>query len=278
MMSDQVATLNRLGYFGGWNADTGSAVPGSKAKAGVLSFDTPTWNRPVAKTLLPRLRALGRAPAPGDVIAVPAPDNYGDAGRMTAAIQSAVLKFRTDGVTHVILLDNTGQLSLFFTTGATNQGYHPRIGVNSATSMQALVDSGASDGRAWAGAMGLGWKPSFDLSAQAATKYETRAGAACLKLLTAKTGQRYASVNERAVALIDCNFLAFVDQGLDFATTRTRNGFRTSIEGFARTFADTTTLSTLFSPTHHDGLTGGYDMKWDSSCTCTRYVGSHLIP
>jgi len=93
------------------------------AHVGVVLDDSPTvdiaWNR----YMLPALQALHVAVKPADVVRV----NTTDSSAQSSQASSAVLKFRTDGVDHVIYFSGfLGQLA--FTQTADSQGYHPRYG------------------------------------------------------------------------------------------------------------------------------------------------------
>ena len=33
-----------------------------------------------------------------------------------------------------------------------------------------------------------------------------------------------------------------------------------------------------YGPGRHDGAQRGFDMKWDTECSCARYTGQHEIP
>ena len=278
MMADEVDVLSRLKYFGGWDARLGQANPVAKAKLGVLYLDTPSWTRPLHKILLPGLARLGYPIAPADQQGMPKPQSTSDIASLTAAVQAAVLKFRADNVTHVVVLDASGTMTLLFTTAAKNQGYLPRLGANTATGMQALVDSGAVAANQLAGAVGLGWIPSLDLSAAAAAKYETPTGKKCLALLRAKTGQTYPSANERSIALSDCDFVNFLKAVGDKSVALDERGFQAAANAMGTSYASTGTLQTILSPTKHDVVAAGYDMIWDTACKCAKYVGSHIIP
>ena len=228
--------------------------------------------------LLPALKQAGYAPASTDVISVPAPQSTSDLGAVAAATASAVLKFRSDGVSHALVLDLSGTLTLLFSTSAHNQGYSPRLGANSASGMQALYDGGDISGDQLRGAMGLGWIPSVDLPVAQQGKYRSSAATACLNLM-AKAGAQFKDANARAIALGDCDQIGFMKTVLDkVSALPSRVTFRQAAERLGTSFISTGTLHTRLGPGQHDALTAGYDMQWDSTCKCAKYVGSHLIP
>lgn len=60
-----------------------------------------------------------------------------DDAKAIADIQAAQLRFRSDGVTHVIALEVNGQV--FFGRDADTRHYRPRYGVNSAGGLQGFA-------------------------------------------------------------------------------------------------------------------------------------------
>ena len=52
-----------------------------------------------------------------------------------------------------------------------------------------------------------------------------------------------------------------------------------AIESFRGSFPTAGSLGLYFSPTQHDGIEYGYDLEFDESCACTKYVrGPYRIP
>ena len=74
-----------------------------------------------------------------------------------------MLRFRTEGVTHVIPVDEDGVLTLLFTTSADGQGYRPRYGLGS-QSGGTLIASQAPPSQ-FERAVGMGWLPVLDVPA-----------------------------------------------------------------------------------------------------------------
>lgn len=81
--------------------------------------------------------------------------------RQASGAASAVLRFRSNNVTHVLSSDS---FVAFFMLPAEDQGYRPRYGLNSyhvpAAALQALVPP-----RQLAGSLGIGWLPVSDVDA-----------------------------------------------------------------------------------------------------------------
>jgi hypothetical protein len=276
MMADEVSVLRRTGYFSAWDYTTG--MPGAlPVKLGVLSLDTPQWERPLVSTLLPGLARAGHAVDQADVIRVHSPKSQAEIGQTVNDVQGAVLKFRSDSVTHVILLDANGSLTLLFAKPAQGQHYFPRLGINSASGVQPLADQGVLGNDQLNGAVGLGWIPSVDLPAAVSPGYATAASKRCLKVMLERTGNDYTST-AAATAFGICdmgNLLAAGIRGAGPGITNT--SVRRAIESLGSSFASAALPEEFFGPSRHDGTQRGFDMRWDTDCTCMKYTGSHEI-
>jgi hypothetical protein len=277
MMADQVATLKKLNYFTGWNPSTGQAGP-NPVKVGILSVDTPKWARPLRSVLLPRLSAIGHAVDSANVVEVYNPSSTADTGKTASDLQNATLKFQSNGVTHVLVLDANGSLTLLWAPNAKNQRYFPRLGVNSATGAQALKDAGIMGNDQLNGAMGLGWFPSLDLPAAETTKYATAQTNRCLELIKKKTGQTFTSTNAASLALTKCDMGWFFElAGRSVGGALNLQSITSAIEAVGDAYRPALTPSVRISAGRHDGIVQGYEITWDTGCTCAKYVGKHRI-
>ena len=278
MMADQVNTLKRLRYFTGWDSVRGEASA-TPAKLGVLSLDLPQWQRPLKSVLLPRLSAAGYPVDSENVYAVYSPTNTSEASRTAADVNNATLRFRQSGVTHVVVLDGSGLVTLLFAQSARQQNYYPRLGMNTGSGAQALYDAGTVDNEFLEGAVGLGWMPAIDLSARAGNSYATAATRYCLQVMKARTGQTFTSTNAAGLALSKCDMGFLTAQALRRAGKNpTLDSAQNAIEAIRGGYDSPLIPSTFFGATRHDAADLGFDMKWDTGCRCTRYVGKHTIP
>ncbi|MDP9100947.1 MAG: hypothetical protein M3N21_02225 [Actinomycetota bacterium] len=277
MMADEVGVFRRTGYFSAW--DYGTGKPGAlPVKLGILSLDTPQWERPLESTLLPALARAGHPVAGTDVVRVHSPKSQAEIAQSVNDVQGAVLKFRTDGVTHLILLDANGSLTLLFAKPAQGQRYFPRLGINSASGVQALADQGVIGNDQLGGAIGLGWIPSVDLPAAASPKYATNASRRCLKVMKTYTGNDYTST-AAATAFGICDMGNLFSAGVRGAGSRiTSTSVRTALESLGTGFAAAALPEEFYGPARHDGTQRGFDLQWSTDCTCALYAGAHEIP
>ena len=144
-------------------------------KIGLISWDDPEYRYAMNNGWLAALHAAGLKETDVRYIAIPAdPGTISDA---SAAISSAVLRFRREGIDHVFISDGpagifagTG-LTLLFLENAQTQGYKPRYGFNTNNSPDfdshpkaQLVDMLAIDSQDTAAANDAGIRPTRSAS------------------------------------------------------------------------------------------------------------------
>jgi hypothetical protein len=280
MMSAEVPSLVRQNYFSGWNTTTGVAANGVPAKLGVLSFDTLNWSQPLRHVMLPALARAGHAVDPSDVQEVAYPSQTTDIGSTVTQIQSAVLRFRQDGVTHVIVLDGNGSMTLYMLNNMRGQHYYPRLGINSATGAETLATQYHQDTQSFNGAVGIGWLPLLDLPPGIGDKHFTSRTKDCITMIEKRTGQSFPDTNSASIALAYCDELHLIaDAAAKAGPVINRDTASAAIESFRGNFPTVGSLGLYFSPTQHDGIEYGYDLEFDESCACTKYVrGPYRIP
>ena len=267
-----VRSLVRQNYFTGWNSTTGQAGP-NPVKIGVLGVDVPEWTRPLKSVLLPALRAAGHPVSSADVRMIYNPGSTTEDSITLRDIANAALKFRQDGVTHVILLDTGGQLLTFFGKDAQSQHYYPRYGVHSGSGVQGIYDAGLVSNEQLNGMVGLAWNPGLDLSASAADKYQNASTKHCLQVMKQRTGQTYTSTNAASLALSYCDELYLLADAINRAgAVINLQTVMTAIEAIHFSFQPAGLASAYFGPGRHDAVETGWDQKWDTSCKCNKYV------
>src|SRR5205085_2589904 len=109
-------------------------------------------------------------------------------------------KFRQDGVTHVILRDERGLLTLLFLNNAQSQHYFPRYGFTTQNGPQTLADPGDIPKQQLRGSMGIGWSPQLDITPAQNTDegpYSNAARRRCIALYKAH-GITFADTNAEA--------------------------------------------------------------------------------
>jgi hypothetical protein len=270
--------LKDEGYFSGWDATLGQPAQ-TKAKVGIITYDFPTFSHAVEQVMVPALRVLGHAPDPQDIRKVTWLQSNSDAGALAAAVSSAVLRFRQDGVTHVIILDERALITLLFIREADSQRFRPRYGLNSTNGAQVLVTGGNLNPEQLNGALGMGWYPQFDVAAADNPDdgpYSNNARRKCIALMKAK-GFTFEDANAQAVALGGCNNLYFLQQVINAVNgPLNRDTFLAAVNGLGTRFENAETFLNRFSATQHDGVAAVRQWKWDSGCSCGKYTSGNI--
>jgi len=248
----QAERFTRMGFFG--NLAT--------ARVGVLYYDHPEFA--AAEQVLEReLKARGVVVA--ERRALHYVDETSDVGQTVSEANSAVLAFRSAGVTHVLAVEQNAWLTGGFGIAAASQEYYPRYGY---TSQEPLGNIAANvPARALEGARFIGWNPVQDVSDAAQVPAP---GRACLRFFARSQPQE--TPNQRSTLLTACESFDFLRDALQAAGSA--DGARSLVAGAARlrSFASTTTYAVTVRPERRDGVASARDGAWDASCTCFRYT------
>jgi len=242
-----------------WNAATAGKGT-TPAKVGLIGYDLPEVHRTVTDVIVPGLRRLGTTLVSSSTIFITVPQSTADTGASAAAVQASVLRMRSDGVTHVVFVDQGGALTLLYANEATSQSYYPRYLGSSSAGWQALLTGGDIQPKVLTGAVGAGWEPVIDLAAPA--RYLTPQAGTCLKLLKGK-GFSFSDPNAEAVGLAYCDKVGFLR-----AAFRDGSWATDSLGALATARG----LGSRFGPGRHDGAAAFYAMVFNGSDMT--YVGA----
>lgn len=278
IVSNEADALAAQGYFSPWNAATGSAAQVGQSKVGIIAYDTPDFHYAVQRVLQPELARLGHPAASQDTVYVSEPKRTSDVGSLSAAEANAIVRFRQDGVEHVLIIDVTGLLTLEFLNQAESQHYFPRYGWNSQNGPEALAGPGDVPKDQMVGSMGIGWTPGLDLRPSDNPDngpYSNDARLSCLKLMRSK-GFTFSDANAEFVALLICNQFRFLETAID-AGGRSINqaSFINGVNQVGSSFQSASTFSTLFGSTQHDGAAAYRYYQWKTSCGCMKYTSGN---
>ncbi|HZP14255.1 MAG TPA: hypothetical protein VFA96_00415 [Nocardioides sp.] len=269
----EVPALKAQDYFSGWNSATGQPGP-TKAKVGIVTVDFPSFNHATDQVLVPALAKLGYAPAPEDIVRVPYARQQSDVGALAAAVSGAVLKFRSDNVSHVIILEASATVSLLFGNNADSQHYYPRYGANSQTGQEALIASGAYPKSQLNGTVGIGWEPSLDIAPSEAgpnSPYTNAAQRKCLALYAAH-GIQFSDQNAQGVGYLNCADVWFLRDVAKRMTVLNKEGFLTAANGIGSNFESLTIIASRIDGTHHDAIAAVRYWAYKPECGCMRYT------
>jgi hypothetical protein len=280
---NEVKALVDGNYFTPWNTVAGGPGTGA-AKIGFITFDQPDFRSASTGSMLPALARAGHPVASSNIAYVHVPANSADLSSTSAAISSAVLRFQQNGVTHVLMYDAGGTLTLLFTTSAESQHYRPRYGVNSNNGLGLLVDGGQVQPAQAVGAVGMGWFPSLDVPDSANPDngpYSNAARRRCIAIMNA-AGITTADANSKAVPLLFCNAFWFfkeaVEKGVQLGggATIDRDTYLAGVNALGSSFQSAMTFGTSFSATKHDGAAFYRRVAWDQPCGCMKYTSGNV--
>jgi hypothetical protein len=168
------------------------------AKVGFLTYDYAPFARATSQ-LRAALAKHGRRL--DDVATVKYPEKQSDLSAEGADVSSAILRFRSDGITHVMFLDPSGVSQLLFLNQAESQGYRPRYGFGQ-SGAAALRSTGVPAAQ-FIGSVTVGWFPRLDGVPPSEGLYPP-AEKACLAMF-ARNGISFDSDNARRHAADICD-------------------------------------------------------------------------
>jgi hypothetical protein len=246
---------------------------GSSPRVGVVTTDTPRFHDAVDTTLLPALRSAGAQISNSDVVYGPELKQTADLSSLATAMQSAVLRFRSDGVTHVLFLQDAAAPALLFMEQADSQNATFRYALTSSDAPQTLVAQGVA-ARQFAGAVAAGWDAYLDVPIG---KAPVPAGRAWCSRALAQQGLAPGS-NAEWIAFMHCDALALV-----LAAARNAGDTITAaslVTGLAQVgVIGSANIPAARITADHRWAVAGYRLNhYDASCGCFLYPSQQTEP
>lgn len=246
----EVYAFHRQGFFG------------SGAKIGILRTSEPGDVEGVRDGMKPALSALGLKVT--DEFAL----NATDASGYYSGLSSAVLRFKADGVTNVLVAHAS---ALFFMEAAQAQSYFPRIAIDSRQSPATLLQ-GTAPKEQLVNTWGFGYQPVQDVDSGHTPGPVSDREKLCDAVLKA-AGQAASSGVSRAAALFLCDELFFLRDALAGQPDVTRTSFLRGIAALGGSYRSTLTFGTRFSAEQHDGADAYRPLRFQTGCSCFVYTG-----
>ena len=246
------------------------------AKVGILTFDTPGFHRAVDSVAKPALARLGVGEP--EVAYISPPQSVHEVGNSNSQIQSAVLQFNTEGVTHVLILEGLsgvaggGHLMLFFMLQAEAQAYRPRYGLNSGNALNAVSPQAPS--AQLEDALAVGWVDPYDVPEKERMDNATidRCRAAFKRKGLPTSGYEFAS------AMHQCDSVFFFAAAANRGGAPNRDGFVAGVDATGTSYTSAVTFDTRFAPDQHDGVVSVRNAAFDEGCTCWHYTSKPYRP
>lgn len=235
-------------------------------KLGVVYYNSGPFIRSFDQALVPALARAGKKVS--EQSRVRRLNSYSDLSELTAQIQSTVLKFKTEKVTHVSFIEDTSLLAFLFARSAENQDYRPRYALSTQSS---AVGQGIPPEQLRR-SVGIGWDPTFDVPPkERPSDADSRRCLATFK----RYGEEPADPNNESIMVGVCQeiefFKAMVEAGLPDITP---DSFRRAVETVGSRFPGYGSLGgNYFAPGRHDSATAFRTLYFDASCDCAHYKG-----
>jgi predicted small secreted protein len=242
-------------YFTGWDTATGRAGA-APVKVGLIYQDLPVWRHYYAE-IKSVFKAHGIIVDPNDEFRyAPTADS------LASQSQAAVLRFRSDGVTHVF-----GAALLFF-KAADNQSYHPRYALDSLAPPALLAQNvGPSQ---FHGALGIGWRPTQDVDQPQDPGPVSARATKCTRLMK-EAGEDVATRTVLYLSHIECeqmwSIAAAIAKGGGVSRAQVTRGF-----GALGRPVPTLSFGERWAPDRHASNTTVADLVYVDSCSCFAYT------
>lgn len=264
-------------YFTPWDYNSGS--PGdatlNPVEVGILYPNRPQWRDVVPNVLIPALAAVGIEVKPDNAISWEFPESQTGNGQAVAEIQNAVLRFRSNNVSHILPLELNSMA--FFASGAEGQGYRPRYGVSTLSEAQ-NYSGGLVPYEQLRGALGVGWFPNIDLTSSDVgdnPDYKGPGRESCLAMY-AEAGRTFGSGNEEAIGLRICDVFRSLQQTAESLQPNEGITIPTiirQVENLGASFAIAGLPAATFGPGRHYAVSKAWPYAFDEACPCMRYTG-----
>lgn len=238
------------------------------AKIGLLAYDAPEFRDGVTHGLIPALSSNGLSIK--DLTWISPSTALSDEGRLVAAIQSAALKFRSDGITHVLFMDGNSSISYFFIQQAKSQSYRPLYGFSSLSYTSFLQSNfNASDLH---GSLGVGWMPTMDVDI---AHLPSNPASRLCQSIEKQAGQNAVAETDLTLQLIYCSQFFFLKAALEKAPSLTPEGFLAGVAALGSTnYTASASFRDTYSSTKLWGASEYHHIKYVDSCSCFQYYGS----
>jgi len=254
----EVNGLYKQGYFG------------SNPKVALVGYDSAPFTRAISQALKPALAAHGLKLADQELVAPIA--GLSDVAAVQQQLGSAVLRFKGEGIDHVLFFDTNGGTVNPWTQAATPQNYFPRLGLttNEYPAQQSYIGNTRNPKQVqeFSTALGVGWSPVTDVADSPANA----TGTLCDTVMEAG-GVTAAQAH---------GFWSTCDELLDFAAGVNAGGGLTAadaLSGLGR--AGSLPSAELVAPPQYtagrrDGAAAVRDLSYSAKCQCFQY-GSGIV-
>ncbi len=257
--------LSKLGYFQ------------KGLRLGMVAWDEHNYRTMLEKGYLPALESRGVELATEPAY-ISSPQTFQDLGATSADVNSAVLRFQSQGITHVMILDGPSGLcagaclGFEFLNRAKSQNYYPRYGFNDFNQPVVGQRSGLYPNDQLRRSVNVSWNDS-DKSYDEGWKLNKRREL-CYKIMR-KHSVPMENTNQQFAARQACEQMWFLRTIIDDVMAGFPLGADNFIAGVNKLgwgFSSPSRYAVHYSPTQHDGTAAARNMRFVNSCDCYKYV------
>jgi hypothetical protein len=249
---------------------------GKEPRIGVVTWDQSDFHATLDRGFLPALKQKGLELATGPAYATP-PQQVNDLAGTSSDINSAVLRFQTENITHVLILDGSaglcgeGCLTTLFLQRADKQEYMPRYGFNGKNVIKELQASGLVPERQLQRSVLIEWSD-FDETYDEGWRLN-KAREQCYAFMR-KKGVPMENVNQKGQARFACEQFWFIQLAIAKMGGGALNwsNFTTGVNAIGWGFQSPSNYAVHFSSTQHDGVSAVRNAKFVNSCSCYEWT------
>jgi hypothetical protein len=245
-------------------------------KIGVITWDDNEYRYATKNGYLKGLHDAGLKET--DVRYVTVPESARDLTEASAAISSAVLAFRREGIDHVFIGDGPAGvfvgagLTLLFLQNAKSQSYYPRYGFNSNN----VPDFPQYPQDELAGMLAIDYADSSSADDAGIALNPVRER--CFALMR-KRGLPVSEKQTQSVALDACGYAWFAEAVLRRATAGTTlPKMIAAAESLGTTYRSPWSYGERIGPGQHDGVALVRNSRYDETCSCITYSSQPFEP
>ena len=248
------------------------------ASIGLLTIDEPERNYALKNSLIPAMQSHGLKF--DDIQYIDKPESNAQAGQVASQVSAATVRFKGEGITHVMFLDSHGLMTLLFAQNAERQQYAPRYGINTLSGNTAIADllKQSSAEHQFHNAVSIGWGPTLDVHPEDTPSWaKTPQREKCYQIMK-KAGINMSDANSHGLAELVCMSIWSFDAIASAAgSVLNQDTWLQGLGKAANTFQLTSGTGFRVDSSNHDGNAHYAYMKFFDNCTCFKYT-SGLIP
>ena len=242
-------------------------------KLGLVTWDDPNYRAAVTNGYLPALSSHHISPAQTVYISVP--QQLGAVADMSAAVGSAVTKFKSLGIDHVIIQDGSAGvwagdgLTLEWMDQAKSQGYYPRYGQNGYNNPGTTLNPSDQQNKALS-INQIDYDPSYDTGWHA-----NSARTSCFQI-QARAGFPVSASNpeDEVTASFTCDYIFFLQRVVNGLSQITADAFMSQAQTVGTAFSTAEVYGSKLVSGRRDGADEVRNAQYLSSCSCLKFQGA----